>query len=117
MAKSIQKSGVIGIIIVVVGLVLLLYTFLQALELFSFYIVQPISGGEITATIELLIGAAVRVMFLGIMGWIGSILLMRGVDFLKVDRGVGIVTFKVDKGVGIVTNVEEEDKGKEEAKA
>jgi len=49
-------------------------------------------------------------MFLGVMGWVGSILLVRGVDFMKVDKGVGVVTFKVEKGVGIVTNIEEEKK-------
>ncbi|MGI0086281.1 MAG: hypothetical protein ACREBQ_14475, partial [Nitrososphaerales archaeon] len=37
---------------------------------------------------------------------VGSVFVMRGVDFLKVDRGVGVVTFKVDKGVGVVTGVE-----------
>ncbi len=45
-------------------------------------------------------------MFMGIMGWVGSIFLMRGVEFMKVDRGIGIVTFKIDKGVGVVTGVD-----------
>jgi hypothetical protein len=50
--------------------------------------------------------AAIVVMFLGIMGWVGSSFLLRGVEFLKIDRGVGIVTFKVDKGLGVVSGVE-----------
>jgi len=29
--------------------------------------------------------------------------MLRGIDFEKVERGVGVVTFKVDKGIGIVS--------------
>ncbi len=50
-----------------------------------------------------LLFASIQALFLGIMGWVGSLLMLRGIDFEKVERGVGVVTFKVDKGVGIVT--------------
>jgi len=36
-------------------------------------------------------------------------MVIRGVDFMKVERGVGVVTFKVDKGVGILTQQREEE--------
>ena len=56
--------------------------------------------------LTLVLGSAIQVMFLGVMAWVGSILLVRGVDFMKVERGVGVVTFKVDKGVGVYTTTE-----------
>ena len=54
--------------------------------------------GSLNALLE----ALVPVMILAVMGWIGSIFLLRGVDFMKVDRGVGLVTFKVDRSVGLI---------------
>jgi hypothetical protein len=44
------------------------------------------------------------------MGWVGSLLMLRGIDFARVDKGVGVVTFKVEKGVGVVTQQQEEEK-------
>jgi len=66
------------------------------------------SGSDITSSMTSLLYAAVEALFLGIMGWVGSILLLRGAEFMKVEKGIGVVTFKVDKGVGIVTQTEED---------
>ena len=105
-----KVSGITSIVTTVVGIALLGFTFLTAMNVFqSYYPFKP-PGSDITSTLNLLLGAAIQAMFLGVMGWVGSILLVRGVDFMKVDKGVGVVTFKVDKGIGIVTNVEEEKK-------
>lgn len=102
-------SGISGIITTVVGIALLGLTFITAMNVFqSYYPFKP--SPDLTSTLNLLLGAAIQAMFLGVMGWVGSILLVRGVDFMKVDKGVGVVTFKVEKGVGIVTNVEDERK-------
>ncbi len=95
----------------VVGALMLGAAFLLAYGVFSFYMGQAQSNFASQAagfvqTLNNLLYAAIVVMFLGIMGWVGSVFVMRGVDFLKVDRGVGVVTFKVDKGVGVVTGVE-----------
>jgi hypothetical protein len=78
---------------------------------YSFYMSQAQSNFATQATgfvtnLNNLLMAAIVVMFLGIMGWVGSVFLLRGVDFMKVDRGIGVVTFKVDKGVGVVTGVD-----------
>ncbi len=109
---GLQKSGLTGIIATVVGGVMLAVAFFVAYQLYQIYfgIAQTnfasSSGANFVPSLSNLLLAAVVVMFIGIMGWIGSIFLLRGVDFMKVDRGVGIVTFKVDKSVGVVTGVE-----------
>ena len=106
----VKLSGYVGIVTTVVGIALLGFTFLTALTVFQTYFPFKPLGTDLTSTLNLLLGAAIQAMFLGVMGWVGSILLLRGVDFLKVEKGVGVVTFKVEKGVGVVTNVEEEKK-------
>jgi hypothetical protein len=64
------------------------------------------TSADFIPSLNSLVQAAIVVMFLGIMGWVGSSFLLRGVEFMKIDKGVGIVTFKVDKGVGVVSGVE-----------
>jgi hypothetical protein len=90
-----------------VGVGLLGYTFTIAFSVFNTYFPFQNPGLELTLTLNLLLGASIQAMFLGVMAWVGSILLLRGVDFLKVDKGVGVVTFKVDKGIGIVSKIDE----------
>jgi len=102
-----KLTGVLGIVSALVGLGLLLFTFAMGYQVFLSY-------GSSTATSNLassmgtLLYAAIQALFLGIMGWVGSLLMLRGIDFMKVDRGVGVVTFKVDKGVGIMTQQQDE---------
>ncbi|MBI2185341.1 MAG: hypothetical protein HYU39_10355 [Thaumarchaeota archaeon] len=103
---NLQKSGLIGIVLTAVGVVLLLFTFSSAFDLFSVYSSLTLTGGDFIASLNKILVAAIQAMFLGVMGWVGSILLLRGVDFMKVDRGVGVVTFRVEKGVGIATLAE-----------
>lgn len=103
-------SGSIGILTTLIGIALLGATFFTALTVFQTYFPFKPPGADLTSALNLLLGASIQAMFLGVMGWVGSILLLRGVDFLKVDKGVGVVTFKVEKGVGVVTNVDEEKK-------
>ena len=110
MRRIIQsKSGLMGIISTAIGLSLLLFIFFTSFNLFQSYTHLLISG-EFTAALNQVLVAAIQAMFLGIMGWVGSIILLRGVDFIKVDRGVGVVTFKVDKGIGIATLTENSEK-------
>ncbi len=85
--------------------------FVLAYGVFSFYTSQAQTNfstqtAGFVANLNNLLMAAIGVMFLGIMGWVGSVFLLRGVDFMKVDRGIGVVTFKVDKGVGVVSGVD-----------
>jgi len=94
-----------GIALTVVGLILIIYTFFITLDLLRTYM-KPSLGGEFISTLSTLLTAAIQAMFLGIMGWVSSILITRGVDFMRVDRGVGMVTFRLDRETGLVTGPE-----------
>jgi len=106
----VSKSGAIGLIVAAVGVALLLFTFYNAYLTFAQYLSLTLSSDFLASVNEILV-AAIKAMFLAVMAWVGSILLLRGVDFLKVDRGVGVVTFRVEKGVGIATIEQQEKKG------
>ena len=106
--SNLQKSGILGIVVTLLGIALLLIVFTISYQIFNtYYHFKTDQVSDIQATLTLVLGSAIQVMFLGVMGWVGSILLLRGVDFMKVDRGVGVVTFKVDKGVGVYTAIED----------
>jgi hypothetical protein len=100
-----SRSGTYGLAVTVTGALLLGISFVFAYRLFAAYSSLNTSGGgstQFVGSLDALLEALVPVMILAVMGWIGSIFLLRGVDFMKVDRGVGLVTFKVDKSVGLV---------------
>lgn len=98
-----------GLVSAGVGFALLLLTFALGFAVFQHY-QSAVPSGDLTASMGTLLFAAIQALFLGIMGWVGSLLMLRGLDFEKVHRGVGVVTFKVDKGVGIMTQQPEETK-------
>jgi len=108
-SMRVSKSGATGLIVTAVGVALLIFTFYNAYLTFTHYLSIRLSSDFLSSLNEILI-AAVRAMFLVVMAWVGSILLARGVDFLKVDRGVGVVTFRVEKGVGIAMMEQQEKK-------
>src|SRR2546427_429059 len=86
----------------------LIITFTLGYTVFTEYrAVTP--STDLGTSMSVLLYAAIQALFLGIMGWVGSLMVIRGVDFMKVERGVGVVTFKVDKGVGILTQQREEE--------
>jgi len=100
-----------GLASAIIGLALLIITFVLAWSVFQTYKAATPSS-DLTSSMGTLLLAAIQALFLGVMGWVGSLLMLRGIDYEKVERGVGIVTFKVDKGVGIVTQQQEpETKG------
>ncbi len=105
-----KKSGATGLAVTITGAAMLAVSFLLAYQTYTTYfsLAQSSFGSSagFIGSLSSLLDSVIVVMFLGIMGWLGSIFLLRGVDFMKVDRGVGIVTFKVDKGVGVVSGVE-----------
>jgi hypothetical protein len=104
------RSGTFGLAVTAAGGALLGISFLYAYQLFQVYMNlannSSGAGTQFVGSLNALLEALVPVMILAIMGWIGSIFLLRGVDFMKVDRGVGLVTFKVDKSVGLVGDPE-----------
>ena len=78
-----DKAMIISYILLFTGIGLLAFTFISA---YLFLINNP----TITASADLidvfgsslapLIGASIRIMYLGVMGWIGAGLTMRGVS-------------------------------------
>ena len=81
-----RKTEISGLIILFVGVALLIFTFLNA----YWFLTQDIG---LIATSDLvkafgealapLIATCIRIMYLGIMGWIGSLLTLRGISLLK----------------------------------
>lgn len=103
-----KTIGLLGLGSAIIGLVLLLFTFATGYGVFLSYR-SAIPTGDLAGSMGTLLYAAIQALFLGIMGWVGSMLMLRGMDYAKVDRGVGVVTFKVDKGVGIMTQQREDE--------
>jgi hypothetical protein len=106
-----KLPGSFGVAWAFVGAALLLMTFALGYSVFSAYR-GATPGSDLTSSMGVLLYAAIQALFLGLMGWVGSISMIRGLDFVKVERGVGVVTFKVDKGVGIMTNQPQEEEKK-----
>jgi len=107
----VKTTRILGIVSAVVGLVLLLVTFVLAYSVFVSH-QGALTSTDLSTNFASLLQAAVQALFLGIMGWAGSLLMIRGIDFEKVERGVGVVTFKVDKGVGIMTQQADQEESK-----
>ncbi len=86
-AKRIEISGYAALI---VGIILLVVTFYNAYLFLMGVLEIPISGDLMAAfgeTLAPLIEAAIRAIYLGIMGWIGSILTRRGVQVITSPSG------------------------------
>jgi len=83
---KVEKSELVAYILIGVGVVLLILTFVMAYLILtsvaSLSTSQDLSKalGEILGPIA---EAVVKVMFLGIMGWTGSIATMRGIQLYK----------------------------------
>ena len=81
-----EKAEISGLIILFIGVALLLFTFLNA----YWFLTQDIgliSTGDLVEafgkSLAPLIATCIRIMYLGIMGWIGSLLTLRGISLLK----------------------------------
>lgn len=105
----VKTNGMLGLASALTGLGLLLFTFYLGYNAFVSYRAATATS-DLAGSMGTLLFAAIQALFLGIMGWVGSLLMLRGIDFAKVDRGVGVVTFKVDRGVGIMTRQEDDEK-------
>lgn len=80
-----DKVALSGITVLSVGLILLVITFAsafgflsEALPLFSSQDLVQTFGQTLSPLIE----AAIRIMYLGVMGWIGSLVTIRGVTII-----------------------------------
>jgi hypothetical protein len=80
-----QNIKLSGFIILFLGVVLLVFTFFNAYQLLIGVLDIPISEDFMSLfgeSLAPLIAYAIRALFLGIMGWIGSILTKRGIQIL-----------------------------------
>jgi len=86
---KIDKVELSGLIVLFIGVILLAFTFISA---YSFLAGElDILGAEdilqaFGEALAPLIEAVIRILFLGIMGWVGSILTIRAVQLLKKER-------------------------------
>lgn len=81
-----RKIEVAGLIVLFVGVALLIFTFLNAYWFLTKEVGLIATGDLVEAFGELLgplIATCIRIMYLGVMGWIGSLLTMRGISLLK----------------------------------
>jgi len=105
----VKDNRLLGVASTIIGLAMLVITFVMGYVVLTGYRSMAPST-DLATSMGILLYAAIQVLFLGVMGWVGSLLMLRGIDLAKVDKGVGVVTFTVDKGVGIMTQQKDESK-------
>jgi hypothetical protein len=84
-----DKVEISGIAVLFIGVVLLIFAFFNAYAFLTGQLEILASQDILQAFGEALaplIVACIRILYLGIMGWIGSILTIRGVQLLKMER-------------------------------
>lgn len=81
-----EKAELTAYILIAVGVILLSITFYMAFSLLWTQL-GNLFGLDLTKALGSVLGpiseAIIKIMYLGIMGWIGSILTMRGVQLIK----------------------------------
>lgn len=81
-----NKLALSGMTVLIVGLALLIFTFINA-YVFLIEALPVASSDDLVETfggaISPLIATAMRVMYLGVMGWIGSIVTIRGINVIS----------------------------------
>jgi hypothetical protein len=92
---KIEKVELSGMIVLFIGVILLAFTFISAytfligkLSLLGSQDILRAFGEALAPLIE----AIIRILYLGIMGWLGSILTIRGVQLLKKEKTETLLT-------------------------
>lgn len=86
MARSFRdKIALSGVTVLMIGVALLIFTFLSAFGFLSQNL-SIIASADLVRTfgeaLAPLIATCIRVMYLGVMGWVGSLLTVRGVTLI-----------------------------------
>jgi hypothetical protein len=80
-----DKIALSGITVLAIGVALLVLTFGSAFGFLS-HVMQILSTSDITQTfgnaLSPLIASAIRIMYLGVMGWVASLITIRGVTII-----------------------------------
>ncbi|MEM2106048.1 MAG: hypothetical protein QXV21_06270 [Candidatus Bathyarchaeia archaeon] len=117
-----DKVTISGIIVLMIGVALLIFTFISAWGFLTQSI--QILPGDFTQmfgeALGPLIATCIRIMYLGVMGWIGSLVTIRGVTLLTSVPRVEAVAVAPQKPLAVqqkptVQKIKEE-KPKEEVK-
>jgi len=86
---KIEKVELSGLIVLFIGVILLAFTFVSA-YIFLVEKLEVLWTGDILEvfgeSLGPLVEAVIRILYLGIMGWVGSILTIRAVQLLKKER-------------------------------
>lgn len=85
---KIDKVEISGLAVLFIGVILLIFAFVSAYTFLTGLASILPSQDLIEAfgdALAPLVEACIRVLYLGIMGWIGSILTIRGVQLLKME--------------------------------
>jgi hypothetical protein len=84
-----ERTELAGLVTLFVGVILLAFTFLSAFGFLSGSI-SILASADLTElfgnAMGPLVEAIIRILYLGIMGWVGSILTIRGVQLLKREK-------------------------------
>jgi hypothetical protein len=86
---KIDKVEISGIAVLFIGVALLMFAFFNAYAFLTGQLGIMASQDILQAfgqALAPLIEAIIRILYLGIMGWIGSILTIRGVQLLRTER-------------------------------
>jgi hypothetical protein len=80
-----DKIAISGVTVLGIGVALLVFTFISAYGFLTESII-PLSSQDLAQTfggaLGPLIAASIHIMFLGVMGWVGSLVTIRGVTIL-----------------------------------
>jgi hypothetical protein len=84
-----DKITLSGITVLLIGVALLIFTFVSAYG-FLTQNLSILTSGDLAstfgATLAPLISTCIRIMYLGVMGWVGSLLTIRGVTIISQAR-------------------------------
>ena len=86
---KIDKVELAGLIVLFVGLILLAFTFFSAYTFLTGQLTILATGDILQVfgeSLAPLIEAIIRILYLGIMGWVSSIVTIRGVQLLKKEK-------------------------------
>lgn len=83
---KIEKAELMAYVMIIVGLLLLIFTFITAFLMLT-SVLNIKTGMDLSKALGEILGpiaeAVIRIMFLGIMGWTGSIATIRGIQLYR----------------------------------
>ena len=83
---KIERAELVAYILIVAGLLLLVFTFVMAFLMLTAVLSIP-TNMDLSRALGEILGpiaeAVIKIMFLGVMGWTGSIATMRGIQLYK----------------------------------